>query len=110
MIPKIKKILYIIKRCLNDLDIDELKFIPNVVLSLISKAKDYLISPLDYRIDAEKRGEEFFIKIGIYENYQKILEESQNLDFGDLLYKVVEMFEIILLFWKNIKRDFVILW
>lgn len=84
----------IVKQCLDKLGLDDKKFIPTVVSSLISRAKDDMISVEEYKIDAEKRGEYFFITVGeIYEMYQKILEESQNLDFGDLQFKVVQMLQ-----------------
>ncbi|MDR0676437.1 MAG: UvrD-helicase domain-containing protein [Elusimicrobiota bacterium] len=84
----------IVKQCLNKLNLDDKKFIPNVISSLIGRAKDDMISASEYRSNAEKRGEFFFITVGeIYEIYQKTLEESQNLDFGDLQFKVVEMLE-----------------
>lgn len=54
----------IIKRWLDNLDLEGKKFIPNVVSSFISRAKDDLILPIDYKIKVEQREEDFYIKIG----------------------------------------------
>lgn len=54
----------IIKRWLDNLDLEGKKFISNVVSSFISRAKDDLILPIDYKIKVEQREEDFYIKIG----------------------------------------------
>ncbi len=54
----------IIKRWLDNLDLEGKKVIPNVVSSFISRAKDDLILPIDYKIKVEQREEDFYIKIG----------------------------------------------
>ena len=64
------------------------------VSSIISRAKDDMKSVAEFRQEAERKGDFFFITVAdIYEMYQKILIDSQNLDFGDLQFKVVEMLQ-----------------
>jgi DNA helicase-2/ATP-dependent DNA helicase PcrA len=82
----------IIKQCLAELNLDDKKFVPNVVASIISRAKDDMKSVEQFRAIAEKKGDFFYITVAqIYEMYQKILQDSQNLDFGDLQFKTVDM-------------------
>ena len=84
----------IIKQCLNQLNLDEKQFNPNVVSSIISRAKDDMLSVEDFRADATGKVDSFYSTVAdVYELYQKVLIESQNLDFGDLVFKTVQMLE-----------------
>lgn len=82
----------IVKQCLDKLGLDDKKFVPASIVSAISRAKDNLLSPVDYRILVSKEGKNTIIA-DIYEMYQNILESSQNLDFGDLQFKFVKALE-----------------
>lgn len=61
-------------------------------LNAISSAKDELISPADYRLEAA--GDFYREKIaGIYAEYQAVLRKNNALDFDDLIVKTVELFK-----------------
>ena len=79
----------IVKECLDKLGLDDKKYEKANIVSVISRAKDNLLSPEDYKLQILKEGKNLIIA-DIYEMYQKILESSQNLDFGDLQFKFVK--------------------
>ncbi|MCP4482131.1 MAG: UvrD-helicase domain-containing protein [bacterium] len=84
----------IAKQCIEKLGYDDKKFVPQVVSAIISRAKDDMKGVREFREEALAKGLPFFTGVAdIYELYQKTLIESQNLDFGDLIFKTVEMFE-----------------
>lgn len=93
----------LVKECLKELEIDEKVFPPKDVIYEISSAKDKMISPSQYEIvyKGDKRKE----KIGqIYTLYQDRLKRNSALDFDDLIYKTVELFnecEDVLEFYRN---------
>ncbi len=61
-------------------------------LSAISAAKDELISPEEYALQA--RGDFRRQKVAeVYKEYQRMLHESNALDFDDLICKTVELFQ-----------------
>lgn len=63
---------------------------PRMVLSIISRAKDDLVSPADYSALADSPVAE---KIALlYPEYEKELKKRGALDFGDLLSKTVQLF------------------
>ena len=74
------------------LNIDTKMIKERVVLGAISSAKDELISPLQYAMDAmgdfQKR------KIAdAYTEYQAVLKKNNAMDFDDLIVKTVELFK-----------------
>lgn len=81
----------LIKQIFKRLEIDNKIYRERVVASCISNAKDELISPEDFLLDA---GSDFRLKKigGIYEEYQKQLKKNNALDFDDLIVKTVELF------------------
>jgi len=82
----------LIKECLKELNYDEKIFTPRAVASLISKAKDELISYSDYQIANMK--DYRLSKIGeIYELYQSKLKKNNALDFDDIIYFTVKIFQ-----------------
>ena len=81
-----------IKEALKRLNIDE-KFLPvKYIISEISHAKDSMISPADYseqyQFDFRKKSVAL-----VYDEYQKILKESDAMDFDDLINKTVELLQ-----------------
>ena len=74
------------------LDIDTKQFKERSVLAAISSAKDKLITPEEFLLNAggdfreKKTGE-------IYKEYQKQLKKNNALDFDDLIVKTVELFQ-----------------
>lgn len=82
----------VIKNCLKELSLDEKKYAPRAVLSIISNAKDALISPDEF--EKQNHGDFYLSKIAdIYTLYQSKLKEGNALDFDDLILKTVELFE-----------------
>ncbi len=75
------------------LQIDTKQIKERAILSAISSAKDELITPAGYR---DERGGENFIQKKIadaYEEYQRLLQKNNALDFDDLLMKTVQLFQ-----------------
>ena len=79
----------IVKRILKDLNLDDKLYPPNAMHTIISNAKNQLISVDDfsartYREEIAKR---------IYERYESTLRNSNAVDFDDLLLLTVKLFE-----------------
>ena len=82
----------LVKDCLTELSLDEKKFKPGVLVSMISRAKDELIDAASYQIHALTSPDPFRQMVAsIYHLYQKKLTASNALDFGDLIMKSVEL-------------------
>lgn len=82
----------VIKNCLKELELDDKKYAPRAVLSVISNAKDALIEPDEF--EKTYRKDFYYSKIAeIYNLYQKKLKLSNALDFDDLIVKTVRLFE-----------------
>jgi DNA helicase-2/ATP-dependent DNA helicase PcrA len=80
----------VIKDCLKELNLDEKKFKISSIVDKISRAKDGLRSPSDTAARAEENGDFMGTTIAnIYQLYQKKLESSGSLDFGDLVMRTV---------------------
>jgi len=74
------------------LQIDTKTFKERTLLSIISSAKDELVSPEEYELRAI--GDFTKAKFaGVYKEYQKRLHSNNALDFDDLIYKTVELFQ-----------------
>lgn len=82
----------LMKSCLADMDVSDKKFPPKSVLSEISFAKDKMMSPEDMMNDA---GGDYRMTIiaKLYSEYQRRLYNSNALDFDDLIYLTVRLFE-----------------
>jgi DNA helicase-2/ATP-dependent DNA helicase PcrA len=80
----------LLKRCLQDLDLDPKQYAPRAIQSAISAAKSRLITPEDFL----RHGRSYFEEVvqRVYERYQKLLAESSALDFDDLLMRTVLLF------------------
>ena len=74
------------------LQIDTKIYKERMLLTAISRAKDELITPQEYRMQAE--GDFSRKKIAdVYEEYEKQLHANNALDFDDLLFKTVQLFQ-----------------
>ncbi len=79
--------LALIRRVMKDLEISEKRFAPKAVQNHISGAKDQLVSTAEYK--AQNNG--FFeqqVVSRVYEVYQQALEDSNALDFDDLIMRL----------------------
>ena len=81
----------IIRDILHDLDMDERQVMPGAALGEISKAKNNLWSPDEYE---EKHpsfiGERY---AAVYREYERRLQESNGLDFDDLISRTIELLQ-----------------
>src|SRR3954467_2295641 len=82
----------LIKKCLDDLDIDTKRFTPRAMQSRISDAKNKLRSADDYR---QLVGDYFEqTAADVYELYEKELVRMNAMDFDDLLFRSVNLLEL----------------
>ncbi len=81
-----------VKQVYKQLHIDEKSFPPRVIASLISSAKNELVSPLDY---ANLAGNSPAQRVAaqVYGPYQQILKDAVALDFDDLIGRTVHLLQ-----------------
>ncbi|MDE6432891.1 MAG: DNA helicase PcrA [Lachnospiraceae bacterium] len=82
----------VVKACLKKLNMDPKQYPEKMVMSEISKAKEQFITPSEY--DRAASGN--FRKMQtarVYNEYEAQLRASNALDFDDLLFKTVELFQ-----------------
>ena len=82
----------LIKRCLDDLDIDAKRFTPRAMQSQISDAKNKLRSAEDYRQIVGSYFEQTVADV--YEEYERQLHRMNAMDFDDLLVRAVNVLEL----------------
>ena len=82
----------VIKEVLKYLNLDPKMYPERMMLSEISKAKEEYISPDRYE---KQQGSDFrgLQKAKIYHEYQKRMKQNNALDFDDLIFKTIELFE-----------------
>jgi len=82
--------LSMIRRCLGTLDLDSKKYSPNIISSIIDKAKNNLEDVELFEYNAIG----YFKKVvaRVYQQYQIDLFENNALDFGDLILLTVKLF------------------
>ena len=82
----------LMKDCMRSLNIEERMLGHKQILSEISRAKDSLVSPEEYALHA---GSDFRLKkvADCYTLYQRRLQEADAMDFDDLLFQTVRLFE-----------------
>lgn len=80
-----------IKKIIKVLSIEEKSFPARTVASVISNAKNELVSPDEYKNIAKGAMQETVAKI--YPRYQTLLKEANALDFDDLITKTVNMLQ-----------------
>lgn len=76
-------------RIVNELGLDSKnwKYDPKNLISLIEKKKNYLTKDEEFELHLDQE------QINIFKEYQKTLKASNTMDFGDLIYNVVRIFE-----------------
>jgi DNA helicase-2/ATP-dependent DNA helicase PcrA len=80
----------LLKRTLQEMDLDPKQYTPRALSSAISAAKSRTQTPKEYAKHTKSYFEEVVGRV--YERYQGLLEESNALDFDDLLMKAVLLF------------------
>lgn len=80
----------LMKQILKKMNLDPKQYRERMVLSVISSAKNELISPQEFRSNAE--GDWRQLKLAeIYQEYQTQLMKNNALDFDDLIFKTVDL-------------------
>ncbi|MDO4170083.1 MAG: DNA helicase PcrA [Lachnospiraceae bacterium] len=93
----------VIRDVMKRLQIDKKQYPERNLLNAISKAKDELITPSEYEMKAAGKFREMQVA-KVYTEYQKQLHANNALDFDDLLFKTVELFQFhpdILEYYQN---------
>lgn len=81
----------LVKRVVNELNLDSNQYDPRTILGTISNAKNELLTSKDYAQQAGNYYEERVAEV--YRAYQKALAQAQSVDFDDLIMKTIELFE-----------------
>ncbi len=81
----------LMRRVLRDLNLNEKQYAPRAIHARISSAKNELISPQEFA----RLNRSYFDEIvtRCYERYQTLLREANALDFDDLLFETVRLFD-----------------
>ena len=82
----------LIKKCLDDLDVDPKRFTPRAMQVQISDAKNKLRSADDYRGMVGTFFEQTVADV--YEQYERELHRANAMDFDDLLFRAVNVLEL----------------
>jgi len=81
----------LMKQILKRKDLDPKRYRERAILSAISNAKNELISPEEFRLNAE--GDWYLRTVAeLYQEYQEELKKNNALDFDDLIFKTVDLF------------------
>lgn len=98
--------LSVLKRVFSELKIDQKEFDPKLARTKIDRAKNNYLFPDDFRdqIDSYDAFSKIFPQV--YEHYQKLLLESNAMDFGDLLCNTVNLLEIEPTVLEQLHRQF----
>jgi DNA helicase-2/ATP-dependent DNA helicase PcrA len=81
--------LTLVKEAMAELNIDPETFKPRPLLTLISRAKEEMLSPEDYAALAESYDARTAARV--YPVYQRMLQENRALDFDDLIFYTVRL-------------------
>ena len=84
--------LRMVKRCMDELDVDPKRFPPRAVQSQISGAKNRLLDAEGYREETAGFFEDTVADV--YALYEKRMHEANAMDFDDLLVRTVNLFEL----------------
>lgn len=83
--------LTLVKQILKQLNLDPKKYDPRALLSVISGAKNELLTPTTYAQQANNPFEK--VAAQVYERYQARLQDNQSMDFDDLIMQTTILFE-----------------
>src|SRR3972149_7052810 len=81
----------VVKKAMEKLQIDPKQYAPELILNMISGAKNELLTPQDYAKYVSSSFHE--IVLAVYAEYQRILKDNQALDFDDLIMKTVWLYK-----------------
>ena len=84
----------VIKEAMKKLNIDEKLVSAKVIRNRISRCKDRMLSAQDYAAQARESADLAEIRISqVYTEYQSALEAASALDFDDIIFMTVKLFE-----------------
>ena len=84
----------VVKDCLKELELDEKTFPVREIVSVISRAKDEMLLPEDFRAYWEKNNDWRKIRIAkVYSLYTKKLRDANALDFDDIILLTVQLLQ-----------------
>lgn len=84
----------VIKNAMKALDLDEKVFSPKVFKNMISRCKDKMIGAEEYALTARDSGEIMEKRCAeVYVQYQAALRAANALDFDDIIFLTVKLFE-----------------
>ncbi|KAA8382865.1 DNA helicase PcrA [Leuconostoc carnosum] len=81
----------LMKRVINDLNLDTNQYDPRAILGMISNAKNNMLRPRDYAKQADNGYQETVAEV--YIAYQNELKRSQSVDFDDLIMLTIDLFQ-----------------
>jgi DNA helicase II / ATP-dependent DNA helicase PcrA len=84
--------LRLVKNCIEELDVDPKRFAPRGIRRQISDAKNGLLDAEAYRIKVSTFFEQ--TAADVYELYEQRLHSANAMDFDDLLFRCVNLFEL----------------
>jgi DNA helicase-2/ATP-dependent DNA helicase PcrA len=84
--------LRLVKNCIEELDIDPRRFAPRGIRRQISDAKNALLDAEGYRLKVSSFFEQ--TAADVYELYEPRLHGANAMDFDDLLFRCVNLFEL----------------
>jgi DNA helicase II / ATP-dependent DNA helicase PcrA len=84
--------LRLVKNCVEELDVDPKRFAPRGIRRQISDAKNGLLDAEAYRIKVSTFFEQ--TAADVYELYEQRLHSANAMDFDDLLFRCVNLFEL----------------
>ncbi len=83
--------LTVVKECLKELNVDDHKYPPRAVAGVISQCKNQLLDAPDF----ERSASDHFSRVaaGVYLSYQDKLRKNNAVDFDDLIFLTVRLFQ-----------------
>jgi DNA helicase II / ATP-dependent DNA helicase PcrA len=84
--------LRLVKACIDELDIDPKRFAPRGIRRQISDAKNALLDAEAYRLKVSTFFEQ--TAADVYDLYEKRIHAANAMDFDDLLFRAVNLFEL----------------
>ena len=84
--------LRLVKACIDELDVDSKRFAPRGIRRQISDAKNQLLDAEAYRLKVSSFFEQ--TAADVYELYEKRVHAANAMDFDDLLFRCVNLFEL----------------
>jgi DNA helicase-2/ATP-dependent DNA helicase PcrA len=83
--------LRLLKRAMEEADLDPRRYPPRAISGAISGAKSNLLDPAGFAVAVSSYYDELVLRV--YERYQSLLWQSKALDFDDLLMQAVFLFQ-----------------